>query len=145
MKAIHSWNDLAAYGIVPLTGEACGLGYRLLFDVTASGKKILEKCFGTPNLNLPEAWNRGGETDPHVGCIMLTHEVLQPIAVFALLESGCKEVHLVKGSVYGLEPSDPPTAIEDVKRWAKVDYARRLAYAGTAGDRNVHIMSGRVV
>jgi hypothetical protein len=25
-----------------------------------------------------------------------------------------------------------------------VDHARRLAYAGTAGDRNVHVMSGRV-
>ena len=145
MKAVHCWNDLERYGIVPLTGEACGLGYRLLCDLTAKGKLILEKCLGTPGLNLPESWNRGGEADPHVGCVMLAREMLQPLAVFALLESGCKEVHLIKDSVYGVEPTDPPTAIEDVRRWSKVEHSRRLAYAGTAGDRNVHVMSGRVV
>ena len=145
MKPVHCWNDLQPFGIIPLTGEACGLLYRILFDVTASGKRVLEKCFGTPNLNLPESWNRGGEKDPHVGCIMLTHEMLQPLAVFALLESGCREVYLVKDSVYGMEETDAPTTIEDVKRWSKVDYARRLAYSGTAGDRNVHVMTGRVV
>lgn len=145
MKSINCWNDLAPFGIIPLTGEACGLMYRILFDVTEQGRRIVAKCLGTPDLNLPEPWNRGGEANPHVGCVMLTREMLQPLAVFALLESGCKEVHLIKDSVYGVELSDPPTAIEDVKRWAKVDYARRLAYAGTAGDRNVHVMSGRVV
>lgn len=144
MKSINCWNDLEPFGIVLLTGEACGLSYRLLCDVTAQGKKVLEKCFGTPNLNLPERWNRGSEQDPHVGCIMLTREMLQPLAVFALLESGCKEVYLVKDSVHGVEETDPPTAIENVKRWSNVDYARRLAYAGTARDRNVHVMSGRV-
>ena len=39
---------------------------------------------------------------------MLTHEMLRPLAVFALLESGCKEVCLVKDSVVGVEGSDPP-------------------------------------
>jgi hypothetical protein len=76
---------------------------------------------------------------------MLAHEMLRPLAVFALLESGCREAYLVNDSVHGFEESDPPGLIEDVKRWAKVDYARRLAYAGTAGDRNVHVMTGRVV
>lgn len=144
MKSINCWNDLERFGIVPLTGEACGLSYRLLCDVTAQGKKILEKCFGTPNLNLPERWNRGSEAEPHVGCIMLTHEMLQPLAVFALLESGCTGVYLVKDSVHGMEATDPPDLIDQVKRWSNVEYARRFAYAGTAGDRNVHVMSGRV-
>jgi hypothetical protein len=107
--------------------------YRILFDVTASGKRVLEKFFGTPNLNLPESWNRGSEQDPHVGCILLAYEMLQPLAVFALLEACCKEVYLVKDSVYGIEATDPPTAIEDVKRWSKVDCARRFAHSGTAG------------
>ena len=39
MQTIRSWDDLSAFGIVPLTGEACGLSYRLLCDVTAQGKK----------------------------------------------------------------------------------------------------------
>jgi hypothetical protein len=145
MKAVHSWNDLGPYGIVLLTGEACGLGYRLLCDVTARGKRVLEKCLGTPDLNLPGPWNRASEAGPHVGCVMLTREMLQPLAVFALLESGCKEVYLVGESVVGMEGGDPPTVIEDVKRHAKVEHARRLAYSGTAGDRNIHAMSGRVV
>ena len=42
MKCIHSWDDLSLHGIVPLTGEACGLMYRILCDVTAPGKKTLE-------------------------------------------------------------------------------------------------------
>lgn len=144
MKSVRCWNDLEPFGIIPLTGEACGLSYRLLCDVTSSGKRVLEKCFGTPNLNLPERWNRGSDDNPHLGCIMLAFEMLRPLAVFALLEGGCKEVYLVNDSVYGVESSDPPTAIEDVKRWSKVEHARRLVYAGTAGDRNVHVMSGRV-
>jgi hypothetical protein len=145
MKTINCWNDLQAYGIELLTGEACGLSYRLLCDVTERGRKTIEKCLGLTNLVLPESWNRGSTEDPHVGSIMLTREMLEPLAVFALLEAGCKEVYVVKNSVVGIESSDPPTAIEDVKRWSGVEYARRYAYRGTAGDRNVHVMSGRVV
>jgi hypothetical protein len=144
MKSINCWNDLEPFGIIPLTGEACGLMYRILFDVTEKGRNIVAKCFGIPNVNLPEPWNRGSPEDPHVGCIMLTREMLQPLAVFALLESGFKEVYLVGDSVHAFEETDAPDLIEDVKRWSKVDHARRLAYRGTAGDRNIHGMSGRV-
>lgn len=145
MKTVNTWGDLEPYGIVLLTGEACGLSYRLLCDLTERGRKTVEKCLGLASLGSAEAWNRGSTDDPHVGSIMLVREMLQPLAVFALLEGGCREVYLVGESVVGMEAGDPPDAIEQVKRWAKVDYARRLAYAGTAGDRNVHVMSGRVV
>lgn len=145
MKSINCWNDLEPFGVIPLTGEACGLMYRILFDVTEKGRNVVAKCFGIPNVNLPEPWNRGSPEDPHVGCIMLAREMLQPLAVFALLESGCKEVYLVNDSVHGFEETDAPDLIQDVKRWSKVDHARRLAYGGTAGDRNAHVMSGRVV
>ncbi len=142
---INTWDNLESFGIIPLTGEPCGLSYRLLCDVTAQGKHILEKCFGTPNLNLPTSWNRGSAADPHVGCIMLTPEMFKPLAVFALLESGCKEVYLVNDSVYGFEETDSPDLIEGIMRWSKVEYARRFAYGGTAGDRNIHSMSNRVI
>ena len=46
MKSIHCWDDLARYGVVPLTGEACGLSYRLLCDVTAHGKEDARKSPG---------------------------------------------------------------------------------------------------
>jgi hypothetical protein len=67
MKSIRSWDDLSAYGIVPLTGEACGLSYRILCDVTARGKKTLEKALSVAQLGLQENWNHGTDSDPHVG------------------------------------------------------------------------------
>ena len=46
MTTISNWQQLSEYGIVILTGEACGLAYRYLCDLTEQGKKIVEKCLG---------------------------------------------------------------------------------------------------
>jgi hypothetical protein len=67
MKSIRCWDDLSAHGIISLTGEACGLSYRILCDVTARGKKTLEKALGVAQLGLQENWNHGNADDPHVG------------------------------------------------------------------------------
>jgi hypothetical protein len=144
MKTIGSWNDLQPFGIVPLTGEACGLMYRILFDVTETGRKAIGKCLGIANMTLGEPWNRGTAADPHVGSIMLTQETLVPIAIFALLEGGCAEVYLMGNVVVGFEQGDPPDAPEAMRRVYRVEFARRFCYGGTAGDRNEHRMSGRV-
>jgi len=145
MKTISSWNDLAPFGIEFLTGESCGLGWRILCDVTANGKRVLEKCFGIPNMALAENWNRGGEQGPHVGSIMLTPEMYTPVAVFALLESDCKEVWLYEnGNLRGISPSDPPDQVAAWDQVAPDALVRKFSYKGTAGDRNVHLMSGRV-
>ena len=69
MKTVACWEDLARYGIEALTGEACGLSYRLLCDVTAKGKAVLAKFLGAPDLALPPAWNRGSEGAPHENSI----------------------------------------------------------------------------
>ncbi len=146
MKSIRSWEDLSAYGIVPLTGEACGLSYRILCDLTARGKKILEKALSVAQLGLHENWNHGSADDPHVGSIMLAPDLLPFIGVFALLEAGCREVWLTKGqTVIGIEAEDLPDRAESFKRIHANDLARRFGYAGTAGDRNQHMMTGRVV
>ena len=145
MKSIHSWDDLSAHGIVPLTGEACGLMYRILCDVTARGKKTLEKALAVAELKLQDNWNRGTDADPHVGSVMLAREVLPFIGVFALLEDGCLEVWLTKGNgLVGIERTDGAEDVERFKRFHADDLVRRFAYAGTAGDRNQHMMSGRV-
>jgi len=145
MKTIHCWDDLNAYGIVLLTGEACGLSYRLLCDLTAKGKKTLEKALSIQQLVLAENWNHGSAEEPHVGSIMLAPDLLPFIAVFALLESGCPEVWLTRTrGVVGIEPDDSPDRVEAFQRFHADDMARRFAYAGTAGDRNRHVMSGRV-
>ncbi|MHB0958797.1 MAG: hypothetical protein ACYC0X_15370 [Pirellulaceae bacterium] len=145
MKTINCWDDLNRYGIVPLTGEACGLMYRILCDVTARGKRTLEKALGVTELRLPENWNQGDTDSPHIGSVMLARELLPFVGVFALLESGCTEVWLTKaGGLIGVERNDAPDDLECFKRFHANDLARRFAYSGTAGDRNQHMMSGRV-
>ena len=147
MKTITCFNDLMPFGIDALTGEACGLSYRLLCDVTEHGRKIVAKALGIPTLTLPEPWNRGTATDPHVGSVLLPFEMLVPLAVFGLLESGCREAWLVReGGVIGIEPDDDPEMIEANRRLVGDRLLRTLAYKGTAeaGDRNVHLMSGRI-
>lgn len=145
MKILDSWNHLEPLGIDPLTGEACGLGYRILCDVTARGKRILEKCFGIPSLTLPENWNRGKATDPHVGSIMLSYEMLVPVGIFALLESGCTEVWLYRnGSLRGIEPTDSADEVQMARAFGGKEITRTFSYRGTAADRNVHVMSGRI-
>ena len=84
MRNITCWNDLRPFGIDVLTGEACGLSYRMLCDVTEKGKRTIQKALGIANLGLPENWNRGDPGDPHIGAIMLAPELLVPLAVFAL-------------------------------------------------------------
>ena len=135
VKTITSWNDLSAYGITVLTGEACGLSYRLLCDLTESGKQIVEKCLDVA-IAPAEPWNRGA-----IGSIMLAHEFLIPLGIFALLESGCTEVWRNGSVLIGVEPNDPDNQVERALSCA----LRRYAYDGTAGSRNVHQMSGRVV
>ena len=138
MKTVNCWNDLLPYGIDPLTGEACGLSYRILFDLTAKGQKIVEKALGCKITS--EAWNRGTKEEPHTASVMLSQEMLVPIGIFALLENGCHIVWLLDDrSLIGFEPSDterPYIGTHEIRR--------AFSYSGTAGDRNQHMMSGRV-
>jgi hypothetical protein len=145
MRKIDCWDDLTKFGIEILTGEACGLGYRYLCDVTERGRTILAKAFGIPSFTLADPWNRGLETDPAVGSIMLTQSMLVPIGIFALLESGCREVWLYQnGSLLGIDPSDCADQVQVWEKMAAGALMRRFRYAGTAGDRNIHQFTGRV-
>ena len=117
MRHINSWNDLRAYGIMPLTWEACGLSYRLLCDVTEHGKQILEKCLDV-RITPAEPWNRDA-----VGSIMLPHEMLIPLGIFALLQSGCTEVWRNGDALLGIEPNDPHQLIEQSVAGALRRYA----------------------
>jgi hypothetical protein len=138
MKTVNCWNDLLPYGLDPLTGEACGLSYRILFDLTAKGKEIVEKCLGCRIT--AEPWNRGSKEEPHVASIMLSMEMLVPLGIFVLLENGCHIVWLLDDrSLIGIEPSDteqPYIGSHEIRR--------AFSYGGTAGDRNRHMMSGRI-
>jgi hypothetical protein len=141
MQVINCWSDLRPYGIDVLTGEACGLGYRVLCDVTEKGRQVLRRLWSLPKLELAERWNAGSEDEPHVGSIMLSREMLAPIGIFALLESGCTEAWLQNdGTVVGFDGAEHDEAQRARRRGECV---RSFAYRGTAGDRNMHMMSGR--
>ena len=73
---------------------------------------------------------------------MLTQEMIVPLAVFALLESGCREVWVTDRAAIGVEADDNDEDVEHMKRVCKP--VRRFAYHGPFQDRNQHQMSGRV-
>lgn len=149
----REWKDLEAAGLVLLTGEACGLMLRILFDATEKGRLLFCRAFGLDPLRnrLGEPWNRGTKDDPHVASVMLTGDSLPVLAVFAALESpGVVECHVVHKDgrwhgVYGFTEAEIPQRDEWVEEMRRVGYnVHRRAYFGTAGDRNQHAMSGRV-
>ena len=146
MKSFNCVGEMDQFGLQCLTGEACGLGMRLLFDVTEPGRKLLEKFFGVNQLILPQDWN-GGEA---VGSIMLAADQCTPIAIMGMLEQGCIEVwqqfenNERTGFLFGLENEEElKLAGENMTCWPNVTY-RHWKYHGTAGSRNVHAMSGRI-
>lgn len=144
MKIISSLRELEPFGIIPLTGEACGIEHRILCDVTAAGKHVIEKCLGIPNMQFAEPWNSGAADNPHVGSVMVSPEMLIPLAVFACLESGCREAYKMDDFVIGIEATDDEHAAVNIEKIYRVQRVRRFRYRGTAGDRNVHQMTGRV-
>ena len=134
-------------GLVPLTGEACGLSYRILCDVTARGKKTLEKALSIAQLGLHENWNHGNADDPHVGSLMLAPDLLPFIGgvrpAGGRLPGGLADQGPARSSAS--RPMTRRIAWRSFKRIHANDLARRFGYAGTAGDRNQHMMTGRVV
>ncbi len=145
MKRIECWKDLQPYGVEVLTGEACGLSFRILCDITLKGKKLLEKCLGLRDLGAAEAWNNGTKENPHIGSVLLAHDMLYIIGIFALLENGYTDVWLLKNkSIIGFMRDDPTKMRERYAEIHRDDLVRTFSYAGTAGDRNVHVMSGRI-
>ncbi len=140
MKAVTSWTALEPFGIVVLTGEACALGYRILCDLTEKGKRTVERCLSVEISS--ESWNSGSNEDRHVASIMLTQEMLVPLAVFALLDSGCREVWTTQYAAFGVEDGDSEEDVSRLRQSQKMQ--RRFSFHGPFQDRNQHLMSGRV-
>jgi hypothetical protein len=140
MKIVSKWDAMREFGIDALTGEACSLGLRLLCDLTAAGRATVERCFGVTIRS--ENWNSGSTDAPHVASIMVTREMLLPLAIFALLDAGCTEVWITDAAAIGVETSDPADQVERLKEVHNLQ--RRFAYSGRFQDRNQHQMSGRV-
>lgn len=154
MKKIDCWQDLEPFGIDPLTGEACGYAMRLLCDVTAAGRDLIQRLLGgNVEIRPGSNWNGGSANDPHVGSVLLPRGILPDLAAFALLSTtyGTAVVTMSDGSVREMDA-------ERFERWQALDAERsdesrfprmidrvwRRPTERTA-ERNVHQMSGREV
>jgi hypothetical protein len=136
-RALYCWDDLRPFGIDALTGEACGLSMRLLCDVTAAGRDLIERFFGGTITIAPGSnWNGGSKDDPHVGSVLLPRDIFESLAAFALVVTGTTPVAIMKdGHARELRAGYPE---DHIRR-----YVRRSSAPGT-GDRNQHAMSGRI-
>ena len=142
-------NILRGYGFTRLTGEACGVGMRVLYDLNEMAARIMSNMLGGWEGKAP-AWNTG-ETS-----IMLPQEWMDEIEIYALLT----EYEVVISGVFKNEIKGLSTGIHvlcyysqedwregkdniDTKNWTWKVYQRQ----GTSEDgmRNVHGWTGRVV
>jgi hypothetical protein len=94
MQVIRSYEDLSAFGIVPVTITHGGFSYQWPFDLTAKGKKALEMAYHVKELVLRESFHPGPPENPHVGSIMLAEGMFPFVGLYALLNDGAIEVYL---------------------------------------------------
>jgi hypothetical protein len=141
MKRIDGIKDLEAFGIDPLTGESDTHSYRILCDVTANGKRIIERTLAV-ELTLSENWNAGFKNDPHIGSFLLPLEFVPSIGVFALLgDPQISTVWLLKGGSvvgFGVEDVELKEALEK-----HYEGNIRHVFYPRPSDRHVHQMTGR--
>lgn len=104
MYQLNSIRDLEQFGIIPLTGEACSIGMRMLCDLTTQGKAIVEECFGVTCSQ--SNWNSGAGGAPHVASVLIPHDGWQSIGVVAVFRRNCDVAAVYHGSVVGYDNSE---------------------------------------
>jgi hypothetical protein len=120
-----SWDDLRAYGIAPLTGEACTIGLRILCDLNERGARIVRTLIGLPaDAKLAENWNSASKIGTHVASAKLPYDLFDALAVVCLFDAGCKHVIVTRDhGIYGVATArlDGPDGV-----WAFVDQLRGI-------------------
>lgn len=148
---ITNWRDLEKYGIECLTGESCGLGLRLLCDVSPEGIALLEEFLSIKLTDENNSWNHQG----HEGwkSILLPRGIFEDLAVFCLVkEEGFKHVVVVNwdtkhATAFYIEGYHSDALLEEFRAAANKIYDgqwKSFYNMGTAGTRNRHYFSGRV-
>lgn len=92
MRSYQSGDDLRELGINLLTGEACGIGMRILCDLNEDGIKLWE-TFTRSKANA-EGWNDGKAS------VMIPNSMFQELWIFGQLLKGTKYV-ILGGYVFG--------------------------------------------
>ena len=157
MRTITTFSDLEKFGIVPLTGESCGISRRMLCDVTEQGRQLVTRTFGLPNnTKLSEPWNSSSSSGEHVGSIMLSRNQITDLGVFALLPDYSHVLVTDTGMVYGTDMEFRQIENDDVWIWQYrrdsdewLDWPSNFygkivnRYVGHSALRNTHSMTGR--
>lgn len=141
MISIHKWDDLREFGITPLTGEACGIGMRLLCDLTEEGAKYVEDFLGnTVKLVEDSNWNSGAKYS-----VMLSRGIFTDLAAFILCSKYGNSYVRKDGMIFSTIDKDDDEMITRYNELSS-EYGIDARYLkrGTAGTRNQHVMSGRV-
>ena len=141
---INSWTDLQPFGIGALTGEACAYSMRLLCDVNDSGRDILAEYFGINYEGFTSPWNSQVGGQESVGSIMLTRELLMPLATFVLFRSGALALVKQGSTLIGLYDQEKVRAYHEAG-YPLTRNPTEHAAQPHAGSRNVHAMTGRAV
>lgn len=137
-EAVYRWGDLERYGIFLLTGESCGIGMRVLCDLSREGVENLELFFGG-NLKITEGSNWNGSNNA-VASILLPRGILNELAAFLLLKASGGMVVVEQGGIYQVEDGDHPEEFGE----AGVIFRVQPGAALDQGIRNRHLMSGRI-
>lgn len=85
---------LQDYGIIPLTGEACAYGMRILYDLTPSGVEVISRFLGG-NVQFKDNsnWNSGA-----VASVMIPYSAIRDLERFVMLgHSEDRNVHQMSG------------------------------------------------
>jgi len=171
MLTVKCLNDLREYGVIPLTGEADALSYRVLCDLTRAGRDLVCEAYGIRPEGLAENWNCGDKSDPHAASIMLAHDAWRQIGPVVLAKCCHTVMDTADGTLWGLQDGeefhqaeyeggwDQPVPLTQVTParitrdgctmdWPKC-YGKpgRFYHSGSGpriGTRNVHAMSGRI-
>lgn len=154
MKTYTCPRDLEQFGFRCLTGEACGLSIRLLYDMNRKGHSLLARSLGmTPEQIIPNPpWNGGEFAD---GSVLLTNEQATLCALLGMLVYlGCVEVWQpydkdgrLLNELYGLVNDEE---IELAKKFrighpVGTEFRKhRLSSMPGSGDQHTHEMSGRI-
>ncbi|MDO9179143.1 MAG: hypothetical protein Q7U16_12630 [Agitococcus sp.] len=151
-RGVSTLSGLGQFGIGALTGEACAFSLRTLCDVNEEGKALLADFFSVPELTLADSWNSSVNGTPAIGSIMLTHDVIKPLARFAFFRSGALAVVCTQQEVHGIFDASRLASYEHLEATTDSEFQLmrnpRVQHEASSpipvSSRNVHAMSGRL-
>jgi len=141
---IHDVNRfLKEHGYSLLTGEACGIGMRILCDLDARAQVSFAEFLGgcTPT--------HEGMNDRHAKTAMIPHQLFRPLTIYLLLRDGANAALDTGDSISGffLEGNDEVIMNTTIQEFYRAYPKVRVYYrTGTArnGLVNRHEWSGRI-